>query len=496
MDRIACALALFTLFAAAPLRAQSPPPGPAEAGGSVDSTAIRREVPRYLREYDWGRRLLLSEVPVPRFRTTRISIRGLNPVCYSYRRELKTQQVVVPSTAALGNLLGISSGAKPKPESGAPFAEGGRKATRGVLPAAALAVRERLLAAQEAIAQARTSVRAAGLHVSQARQDADSIARSACSPSVPFRNTFNAWTAAYARHSDGLATAERELESARTGLAEARRHLREASLGEDRLLQLREYAAVRDTTGTAARALADELEETGRDLELADEERTTTHEALLQTVGSLERANAGMISADSLSVMHVDVRPGLLDAAYEVKVTETAHPRKPGEPTKPEEAAFVVPVDRTLRILMSAGFAFSPVRAPIHGRSNRPVPDSAGKTYSTYDVIDREELAYAPLIQANALLGRAGPLPLGVSFGAAVREVRTKKGIDFLAGFTASLQDQLFVTFGVYNARREYLRLGDAEEVRQKAVPGSVSDADAIGVERKSSFGFSFSFKN
>ena len=43
------------------------------------------------REYDWSRAILLSEVPLRRFKPATIKVTGLNPLCYDYKREFQTK---------------------------------------------------------------------------------------------------------------------------------------------------------------------------------------------------------------------------------------------------------------------------------------------------------------------------------------------------------------------------------------------------------------------
>jgi hypothetical protein len=463
--------------------------------------------PANVREYDWSRAHLLSEVPLSRFRTARIVVTGLNPLCYDYKHEFQTKAVDPPNIDAFKSLLGIAEASKKKegggPPAGAidphpllPATTAGSAGARNLLPALADSMRDVLLLAREALAAARAGIASADIRVAAVGENAKEVAEAACNSAVAFTSTLASWRAAHSESGVLLEEAAGHLKLASTRLDEARRHVAKAEAMEGRLQRNRDYARQMSDEDTYAGILSSAIGKLAREIGEAEESYSETDETIIAVRSAVLAADASIRGLEHASSLPFDVRPGLADGRYEVSVIATPKPSQ--KDLKASTQKFTVNVSNTLRVMMSAGFAFAPLEAPVHARTNRPwlTPDSAGKTFSTYDISDREELAYAPMLLVTGMFTQVGPIPVGLSFGAAVREVRSKKGIDFLAGPTFSVQDHVFLTLGYYNSRREYLRLGDAKTVSLSPVATSISDADAIGVERGGSFGFSVSFKN
>lgn len=484
---------------------------------AVPAAAQRQAVSQ--RDFDASRKLLRSDAPISRFRATRIVISELNPVCFTYERQLSNTTVALDAPTALTDLLGITkaAGTSGDEESGKE-GEGGEKSTFSpnfalpidpqsagaaksrradrTLPAAADTLKERIIAAQAAIARAHEAIGEANARIQLAGADAKRTAEAACDPDTPFRTVRNSWNEAFARHTVHLTGAREEIESARELISTARRHLGEASVIETRLSRTSPaYANALPIERSLAQRLSEGLTDVAEAVIQLEEGRAESSERLLSTSAALHQANVSMAAADTLSTLAFEVYPTLMEEKYDVKLVATPRPQEGKDPGKPEETSFSVRVRPGVLFRMTAGIAFSALDAPIYRRVNLPHPDSAGKTYSTFDLAEREKVSYAPMLQAN-MMYHVGPLPIGPSVGAAAREVRGTKGLDYMVGLTAGLADHVFITGGRYAARRERLRLGDLETVRAAPVPASVTDADAVRIERRWAWGFAVSFRN
>lgn len=469
------------------------------------------------REYDWERGILLSEVPISRFKPATISVVRLNPLCFDYKRELQTKEIQPPSFEPMKELLGVAKASKAAEGTkqqftdaiveesslftnlAAPILGDDHKVLRNTLPLLADELKRHLLDAAQVLSRARTSLRIADTKISAVGAGAEILAQKGCSASIPFSHMVAEWTSVFEEGSSLLAQATPELISARSYLERARQSLQAASLAETQLERNNNYILQKKTENTAGATLAIGLSAGADEAEEVEKALHETDARLVATKKALTRADITVRSLRNGSELSFTVRPGLRDAQYEVVMTATPKPIEGKESSaKTETRKFIVPVSGTLRVVASAGFVFAPTNAPIYARTNRPWlhVDSVGKTFSTYDVTDREQLAYAPMIKIHGMCAQLGPIPIGLGFGAAVRQVRGKQGMDFLLGVTGSFQDHLFMTVGAYNARREYLRLGDVNDVRAYPVPTAITDVDAIGVERGWSPGFSVSFRN
>lgn len=156
---------------------------------------------------------------------------------------------------------------------------------------------------------------------------------------------------------------------------------------------------------------------------------------------------------------------------------------------------------RRFRVIVSTGafVTFGPhdeyrrVNRPLVRDSIAPdgsvVPVQTDSTYSTYASQRRGSLdVFSPSVQVNMTLGeRWSGRPALVSLGAAGRSVNGTLIPEPFAGFGIGIIDRLVVSGGLHFGRSEVLlitRPGEtAADVERRPVPGTITPADAIGVE-------------
>ncbi len=157
-----------------------------------------------------------------------------------------------------------------------------------------------------------------------------------------------------------------------------------------------------------------------------------------------------------------------------------------------------IPVRRTHRTFMSAGFLMSSLDEHRFVRANRSagVAASPDSTFSTLvDTRNSGSTAFAPGVLINTTLGQVTGVDFSLSAGVAARSVNNRVSPDYLLGLSLSIQDRVVITPALHFGRVEKLLLGDPDTVMGAPVPQSVTVDTAVGEKWITALGLVISYR-
>jgi hypothetical protein len=215
-------------------------------------------------------------------------------------------------------------------------------------------------------------------------------------------------------------------------------------------------------------------------------------------LAALTEARPHLDALEQTTQMHTAVNPGHNAEGMRIVVQmvplETTARDVPADTL--DEALY-----RRFRIVLSTGTFITFGSQPEFRRVNRPfvrdsvapdgavVPVPTDSTYSTYAAQRRGVLdVFSPSVQFNITLGeRWSGIPSLLSFGAAGRSVNGTLIPEPFAGVGIGIIDRFIVSGGAHFGRSEVLLINlpgeTAADVERRPVPGTVTPADAVGVE-------------
>jgi hypothetical protein len=375
------------------------------------------------------------------------------------------------------------------------------------LPEKARLVSEQVLNVLSSIDRAEGELEEVEQRIALAAVSAGQAKDLACVGNAPVQEVLARWRNDYSRDSNSLDTGRKQIDDARRAAEGARERLLTAALTESDLQGSPAYDRHRDDPTKPAGRLRAGLDGANERLRLLERRILEVDRRRAETASAVERANMAMASIEQYSTFDILVPTGDLTDRVDI-VIQATRAVKGESGAKTEEYPWTVDVRRMRRFFLSGGFVLSSLREHDYARVNVPCPakGSGGpasceagtdSTYSTYgDRAGDRGFAYAPMVIANAVLGEPGGLPLAVSAGVAARSVSGNNGIDYLLGLSTTFLDHAVITLGAYHARTEKLLLDrDPEAVRKRAIPASITEAEAVGTRRVWDLALSISFR-